>query len=43
MKTHNKNPEAVSRLTPEQYRVTQRHGTEQSYRSGNPERLLDRR
>ena len=28
MKTYNKNPEAVSLLTPEQYRVTQQHGTE---------------
>jgi peptide-methionine (R)-S-oxide reductase len=28
MKSYNKNPEALSRLTPEQYRVTQRAGTE---------------
>jgi methionine-R-sulfoxide reductase len=28
MKTYNKNPEAVSLLTPEQYRVTQQDGTE---------------
>jgi peptide-methionine (R)-S-oxide reductase len=31
MKTYNKNPEAVSRLTPEQYRVTQQDGTERSF------------
>ncbi|MCI0352355.1 MAG: peptide-methionine (R)-S-oxide reductase MsrB [Acidobacteriales bacterium] len=28
MSKYNKNPEAVSRLSPEQYRVTQRNGTE---------------
>jgi peptide-methionine (R)-S-oxide reductase len=28
MKTYRKNPEAVSKLTPEQYRVTQEDGTE---------------
>lgn len=28
MPKYNKNPEAVSRLSPEQYRVTQRNGTE---------------
>src|SRR3982750_106106 len=31
MKTYNKNPEAVSLLTPEQYRVTQQDGTERSF------------
>jgi peptide-methionine (R)-S-oxide reductase len=28
MSKHNRNPEAMSRLSPEQYRVTQRNGTE---------------
>ncbi|QYN18166.1 peptide-methionine (R)-S-oxide reductase MsrB [Amycolatopsis sp. DSM 110486] len=28
---YNKNPEAVSRLTPEQYRVTQQDGTERAF------------
>ena len=31
MPTYRKNPEAVSKLTPEQYRVTQTHGTERPY------------
>ena len=31
MKTYNKNPEAVSLLTPEQYRVTQQDGTLDSW------------
>jgi peptide-methionine (R)-S-oxide reductase len=31
MSTYNKNPEAPSRLTPEQYRVTQTDGTERSF------------
>lgn len=33
MKTYNKNPEAVSLLTPEQYRVTQQDGTERPFRN----------
>jgi peptide-methionine (R)-S-oxide reductase len=31
MKTYNKNPEAVSLLTSEQYRVTQQDGTERPF------------
>ena len=31
--TYHKNPEAVSRLTPEQYRVTQKAGTEPAFRN----------
>lgn len=31
MPQYNKNPEAVSRLSPEQYRVTQRDGTERPF------------
>ena len=31
MSKYNKNPEAVSRLSPEQYRVTQRDGTERPF------------
>ena len=31
MKTYNKNPEAVSLLTPEQYRLTQQDGTERPF------------
>lgn len=31
MSKYHKNPEAVSRLSPEQYRVTQRNGTEQPF------------
>ena len=31
MPTYRKNPEAVSKLTPEQYRVTQTDGTERPY------------
>jgi methionine-R-sulfoxide reductase len=34
MKTYNKNPEAVSLLTPEQYRVTQQDGTERPFQNG---------
>src|SRR5690348_11919293 len=33
MKTYNKNPEAVSLLTPEQYRVTQEGGTERPFQN----------
>jgi peptide-methionine (R)-S-oxide reductase len=33
MKTYNKNPEAVSLLTPEQYRVTQEDGTERPFQN----------
>jgi peptide-methionine (R)-S-oxide reductase len=33
MKTYNKNPEAVSLLTPEQYRVTQQDGTERLFQN----------
>ena len=31
MPTYNKNPDAVSRLSPEQYRVTQNNGTERPF------------
>jgi peptide-methionine (R)-S-oxide reductase len=31
MRAYRKNPEALSRLSPEQYRVTQRDGTERSF------------
>ena len=31
MSRYHKNPEAVSRLSPEQYRVTQRDGTERPF------------
>jgi methionine-R-sulfoxide reductase len=31
MRTYHKNPDAVSRLTPEQYRVTQQDGTERRF------------
>jgi peptide-methionine (R)-S-oxide reductase len=31
---HRKNPEAITRLTPEQYRVTQRSGTEPPFSDG---------
>ena len=30
---YHKDPEAVSRLTPEQYRVTQKNGTEPPFRN----------
>ena len=30
MKTYSKSPEAIARLTPEQYQVTQRNGTERA-------------
>lgn len=33
MKTYNKNPEAVSLLTPERYRVTQQDGTERPFQN----------
>jgi methionine-R-sulfoxide reductase len=33
MPQYNKNPEAVSRLTPEQYRVTQHDGTERPFQN----------
>ena len=33
MKTYNKNPEAVSLLTPVQYRVTQQDGTERPFQN----------
>lgn len=33
MKTYKKNPEAVSLLTPEQYRVTQQAGTERPFQN----------
>jgi len=33
MKTYNKNLEAVSLLTPEQYRVTQEDGTERLFQN----------
>lgn len=33
MKTFSKNPEAVSRLSPEQYRVTQEDGTERPFQN----------
>jgi peptide methionine sulfoxide reductase MsrB len=31
MRTYHKNPEAISRLSPEQYRVTQEDGTERPF------------
>lgn len=31
MSTYNKNPDAISRLSPEQYRVTQTNGTERPF------------
>ena len=33
MKTNKKDPEAVSLLTPEQYRVTQQGGTERAFQN----------
>ena len=31
MSTYNKNPDAISRLSPEQYRITQTNGTERPF------------
>ena len=41
MKTYNKNPEAVSLLTPEQYRVTQQDGTERPFQNEEIEDLAE--
>jgi len=35
MKTYQKNPDALSRLSPEQYRVTQKDGTERPFESAH--------
>lgn len=34
MSNYRKNPEVISRLSPEQYRVTQRNGTERPFQNG---------
>jgi hypothetical protein len=43
MQTYNKNPEAVSRLSPEQYRITQTDGTERPFDNARLSRTFPRR